>query len=162
MDITKIVEMQKTLDNRIYNKFGLVESETFAKRKLALIVELSELANEVRCFKFWSVKPSSAKAVILEEYVDCLHFIVSLGITINADFAKIDFAKHEQVESLTEQFVKTISMTSNLTLDNTDLYYQLFTEINTLSYNLGFTLDEVLEAYNAKNEVNHQRQSNNY
>jgi dimeric dUTPase (all-alpha-NTP-PPase superfamily) len=41
---------------------------------------MGELANEVRCFKFWSYKLPSEEKVILEEYVDGIHFITSLAI----------------------------------------------------------------------------------
>ncbi len=162
MDISKIVELQQRLDRRIYNKFDLIESSTFSKRKLALIVELSELANEVRCFKFWSLKEPSSNNIILEEFVDCFHFIVSLGLTMHADFMKVDFKDNSCDSCLTTQFTNIISMCSNLTIENLNLYYDLFNEINTLAFNLGFTSNEIYDAYISKNEVNHLRQDNDY
>lgn len=39
-------------------------------------MEFGELANETRCFKYWSIKPMSDKEVILEEYIDCLFMIL--------------------------------------------------------------------------------------
>ncbi len=55
------------------------------KKMLALLVEIGELANETRCFKYWSNKPASEREVILEEYVDGLHFILSIGIDLGID-----------------------------------------------------------------------------
>src|SRR5699024_6976154 len=52
----------------------------FEEKILALFVEIAELANETRCFKFWSNKPKNEDDVILAEYVDGLHFIMSLGL----------------------------------------------------------------------------------
>ncbi len=48
------------------------------KRDLALTIELAELANETRCFKYWSSKGPSEREVILEEFVDSIHFLLSL------------------------------------------------------------------------------------
>jgi dimeric dUTPase (all-alpha-NTP-PPase superfamily) len=44
--------MQEKLDLDIFQKFSKTYGETFAQRKLALLVELAELANEVRSFKY--------------------------------------------------------------------------------------------------------------
>ncbi|WP_425289035.1 dUTP diphosphatase [Spiroplasma endosymbiont of Clivina fossor] len=44
---------KKKLDARILEKKLLVE-KTIDKRFLALLVELSEFSNELRCFKYWS------------------------------------------------------------------------------------------------------------
>ncbi len=162
MNIEKLVEMQKKLDNRIYQKFGLCEQSTFEQRKLALIVELAELANEVRCFKFWSVKSASKKDVILEEYVDCLHFVISLGITINVDFSKVEISTNIKSKPLTNKFLEIISMSESLTVNNPDTFYTLFINFVELAYSLEFSTNDIYNAYLKKNELNHTRQSNNY
>ena len=48
-------------------------------RLLALFVEVGEFANATRCFKYWSKKPSESKERLLDEYVDMLHFWLSIG-----------------------------------------------------------------------------------
>src|SRR5699024_11734252 len=80
MNWNELYEMQRKLDMYIEENHSLVKEGIFPKKLLALLVELGELANETRCFKFWSTKPPSQKQVILEEYVDVLHFILSLGL----------------------------------------------------------------------------------
>ncbi len=72
--------MQQALDSHIEEKHQLQNEDLFTRKTLALLVEIGELANETRCFKFWSVKPASEKQVVLEEFVDGIHFILSLGI----------------------------------------------------------------------------------
>ena len=65
---------------------NMTYNRKIVKRKmLALLVEIGELANETRCFKYWSNKPASEREVILEEYVDGLHFILSIGIDLGID-----------------------------------------------------------------------------
>src|SRR5690625_6269037 len=80
MDWTTLFSMQETLDKHIIDNHQLQQKDLMEEKYLALLVELGELANETRCFKFWSTKPASARKKILEEYVDGVHFILSLGI----------------------------------------------------------------------------------
>lgn len=81
MIIDDLLEKQRQLDALIAGKLAkpLEENERLTDTILALMVEAGEMANEVRCFKFWSKKPRSEKAVILEEFVDMLHFYLSIA-----------------------------------------------------------------------------------
>lgn len=85
MNTITLFKMQKALDSHIESQHGLQNEDLFERKVLALLVEIGELANETRCFKFWSVKPSSERNVILEEFVDGVHFILSLGIECGYD-----------------------------------------------------------------------------
>jgi dimeric dUTPase (all-alpha-NTP-PPase superfamily) len=80
IDLTDIFKMQVKLDNDIHAKHGVNYQSVIEEIKLALLVELAELANEVRSFKFWSNKSSSERNVIVEEYVDGIHFLTSMCI----------------------------------------------------------------------------------
>ena len=77
MNIQQLFMMQKELDDFIEQTQN-IQQDVFQEKGLALMVELAELANETRCFKFWSTKGPSAREVILEEYVDSIHFILRL------------------------------------------------------------------------------------
>ncbi|WP_233485571.1 dUTPase [Spiroplasma sp. ChiS] len=81
-----MLENQKKLDEHILTKFKLNDDETFEKRILAFLVELAEFINEQRDFKYWSVKPASTKDVLLEEYIDGIHFLISIGNSLGVDF----------------------------------------------------------------------------
>jgi dimeric dUTPase (all-alpha-NTP-PPase superfamily) len=80
LDLKDIIEAQQILDKVVHQRHNVTYSKIIEELKLALFVELGELANEVRSFKFWSIKNASEKKVILEEYVDGIHFIGSLSI----------------------------------------------------------------------------------
>ncbi|WP_428909430.1 dUTP diphosphatase [Niallia sp. Krafla_26] len=54
MNIEKMLQTQITLDDRIIKEHGLEGKDLFPNTILALIVELSEFANEGRWFKHWS------------------------------------------------------------------------------------------------------------
>ncbi|MCD3234300.1 hypothetical protein G8V06_09370 [Clostridium botulinum D/C] len=101
MELKKFLEMQKELDKAIAKRhFGKVDQKEFlSKRILALNVEVGELANATRCFKYWSTKKPESKERILDEYADVMHFWLSIGNTLGFTAKEIEEAylkKHEE------------------------------------------------------------------
>ncbi|MRX71788.1 dUTPase [Bacillus lacus] len=163
MNFQHLYEMQQVLDHNIENKHGLQEEDLFERKCLALLVELGELANETRCFKFWSVKSASETSVILEEYVDGIHFILSLGLEIKADRNAGYPTGAASSEQLTHQFlhVYQTAMEFKNTRDESS-FHALFSAYLKLGELLGFSKEVITEAYKQKNTINHQRQKQNY
>jgi dimeric dUTPase (all-alpha-NTP-PPase superfamily) len=163
MQLEKLFRMQRGLDQHIEEKHGLKNEDLFDRKVLALLVELGELANETRCFKFWSIKPSSEKSVVLEEYVDGIHFILSLGI--ECGFQNLDYTLDigPSAASTTEQFLLIYQLVNKFrdTKSESDFktLLQSYLQLGTL---LGISYEEMEKAYFTKNEVNYQRQQNNY
>lgn len=84
MELKQLLQMQKELDDYIVkSSTGELlpgDSDCFlTDRILALQVEVSEFANASRCFKYWSKKKAEPKERLLDEYVDILHFWLSIG-----------------------------------------------------------------------------------
>jgi dimeric dUTPase (all-alpha-NTP-PPase superfamily) len=161
--LEKLFQMQKGLDTHIEGKHQLQKEDLFNRKILALLVEIGELANETRSFKFWSVKPSSSKEVILEEFVDGIHFILSLGI--ECGFHETAFELNEKASpiTVTDQFL-TIYELISIFQKSKELkdFLALFEAYSQLAELLGITNEEMVQAYFKKNEVNYQRQRNNY
>src|SRR5690625_724347 len=133
-----LFEKQIELDAYITNNHDLSESNLFEQKILALFVELGELANETRCFKFWSMKERNAKSVILEEYVDNIHFLLSLGLEKNLTFHEIEYEKNNVSE--TTQFNKIFDYLTRFKNEATkDNYLKLFEAYLQLADILGFT-----------------------
>ena len=161
MNLQKLFEMQKGLDAFI-EKTQNIEHDVFKEKGLALMVELAELANETRCFKFWSTKGPSEREVILEEYVDSIHFILSLGL--QTGFTSIEkWPVIEEKRNLTEAFLMTqeyiLTFIHNPTEDG---YLAIWQCYGVIAYNLGFSFDDVVRAYVEKNEENYKRQRTGY
>lgn len=162
MKLDQLFLMQKELDSKIEEQHGLKKEELFDRKVLALQVEIGELANETRCFKFWSLKPSSPKEVILEEYVDGLHFILSLGLTLNYSM-DIETEASAKMGSVTEQFLVVYQLISQFRESrDEDTYQILFASFIHLGELLHFEWKEIEQAYYKKNEVNHERQQTGY
>lgn len=102
MDWTLLFSKQEKLDRYITEKQQLTNANLFEERMLALLVELGELANETRCFKFWSKKEASPRRIVLEEYVDNIHFLLSLGLNKGYQFSQINIPTIDK--NVTEQF----------------------------------------------------------
>ena len=62
-----LFKKQKELDLEIARKHNITYKETRDRRTLSLLVELGELANSTRCFKYWSNKPSDINKVKEQE-----------------------------------------------------------------------------------------------
>ncbi|WP_036120773.1 dUTP diphosphatase [Lysinibacillus sphaericus] len=100
---------------------------------------------------------------LLVEYVDCLHFILSIGLELDTkttvDWDDIEFFETD----ITEQFIEVISRILELrSWESSDTWAGLFSEFYVLGKMLGFTWEQVEEAYYAKNKVNHERQNAGY
>lgn len=161
MNLDKLFKLQHNLDERILKEHNLHEESLCSKKILALQVEISELANETRCFKFWSNKGPSSKDRILEEYVDCLHFILSLGLEKNFSNIKLNFKNYPS--ELTEKFNNIyIDINDFVVCPSEDNYLTLFQDFLCLGTDLGFNLNEIEKAYLKKNNINHIRQDNGY
>ncbi|MFB4165843.1 dUTP diphosphatase [Alteribacillus sp. JSM 102045] len=157
----QLFSIQRTLDDRILKEHALKREAIFTDKMLAFQVEVGELANETRCFKYWSHKPASGQEVILEEYVDGLHFILSLGIDKGWEEAP------EQPDrpdiSLSAQFLSVFEAAAALTTDTEkQSYLHLFKEYLKLGAALGFSSEEIEHAYLEKNKTNHKRQTEGY
>ncbi|SFE68949.1 dUTP diphosphatase [Alteribacillus iranensis] len=157
----QLYSIQKQLDDRILQKHQLRRDDLFFEKVLALLTEVGELANETRCFKFWSNKPASEKPVILEEYVDGIHFILSLGI--DGGWEETPDEPVESNISWTEQFIRVHQEIMNFQQEpGKERFLTVFREYLQLGKQLGFTMEEIETAYYSKNKMNHKRQIEGY
>lgn len=207
MNLQKLSDMQKVLDERIYDRFPDLRGQNNLDWKiLALRVELSECAEKWRGFKKWSTdqEPRTNEEVfceecrgtgtpfgipvesgvdcwkcegvgffsknpLLEEYVDCLHFILSIGLELKTGYFQ-DTLKIKAKNSILEQFNVVFLSISDVMINiqwnryssAIEEYKVLFAQFITLGEMLGFTWPEIEQAYFDKNAMNHQRQEAGY
>lgn len=161
VNLEELYSLQKDLDIEIAKNHNINYEVTHSKRLLALIVEIGELANETRCFKFWSNKGPSPKEKIMDEYADGMHFLLSLGIPLGAKKHEYELVKSN--EELTIQIHKVYKACINL-LDNYNIpaYEKAFQIYLNLALSLDMTPEDIIASYKNKLEVNHVRQQTNY
>ncbi|KIO60214.1 Dimeric dUTPase [Caldibacillus thermoamylovorans] len=101
---------------------------------------------------------------LLEEYVDCLHFILSIGLELNIPVIYGTETKWDELTSdetdITQQFLLVFENVNKLVhpID----WINLFEEFYILGEMLGFTCEQIEQAYLDKNKINHERQENSY
>ncbi|WP_111290015.1 dUTP diphosphatase [Bacillus safensis] len=176
MNLEKMFEMQAELDRRIIREKGLEGQDLLPGLILALQVELAECANEWRGFKFWSNDQQPREEKLLEEYVDCLHFILSIGnLTKYIKNNDVNDLKRNTLEasgvSAFLELFKEITFFNEVrkeySLISIDpahimIYERIFWRFNELGKALGFTPEQIEQAYMEKNAVNHKRQQEGY
>ncbi|MBN6206363.1 dUTP diphosphatase, partial [Ralstonia pickettii] len=107
---------------------------------------------------------------LLEEYVDCLHFILSIGLEIKLRKDKIIIDSDYTRDTLTETFSEMFLAVSELRNDikersmftQKETYDALFNLFVGLGEMLGFTWGQIEQAYLDKNKINHERQESGY
>ena len=160
--LKELYDAQKALDETIAQNHGVSYATTRPRRTLALLVELGEFANTTRCFKYWSNKGMEEKDVVLDEYADGMHFLLSLGIDIGIDVSNI-FEIEVENNDLTAQILKCYKLTNMFLEDaNTNNYLSLFNSYLAIIPLLGYSANEVVEAYFKKLGTNYVRQQTNY
>lgn len=161
LNLEQLNQLQQQLDQHILDNHQLTRIETTQRRILALLVELAESANETRCFKFWSLKPSSDLAVIEEELSDVLHFIISLNLNLENPLTSIELTVTTQ--ELTPLFLQTFHQALRLSEElNQENIAQVLNSFFNLVLSIGSSPQALLQAYVEKNEINHQRQEQQY
>ena len=160
INLNGLKSYQEILDKAICQKHNLNSKETINERILAFLVELGELANETRCFKYWSIREASETKIILEEYVDGIHFLTSLANELDMT---LEIEITESTKSLTSQFIDVFAfagiLEANFNQENLSI---LINKYLVLGFSLGFNEADIIAGYLAKNKINHQRQEENY
>lgn len=159
--IQDLMKIQNELDTRIFTIHQTSRSQTRNDRILALLVEVGELANETRCFKYWSTKKASADEVIFEEFSDVVHFALSLGIDLDFKDEEVHFEKSSL--SLNDQFHRVYACIHQFSKSQEkEDYVHMMQTIFTLADSLGLDAEGIRERYLLKNKKNHQRQDDHY
>lgn len=153
--LKELLEMQRVLDENILREKGITEYP-LENMKIALFVELGELMNEFPTkFKHWKSTAVDNREKGLEEFVDCLHFALSL-----ANHYRYDVECFDEYQQLYDD--SAYSYFDLLTSIIEEFDYCKFVRLFALGNKLGFSWEEIYNAYKKKNEINYERLRNGY
>ncbi|MEG0380066.1 MAG: dUTP diphosphatase [Kurthia sp.] len=176
MNLQKLFTAQAELDVYIEDKHPTLPGENRLEKKvLALLVELGECANEFRGFKFWSNDQEPRTTLyqninfkkvktnpLLEEYVDCLHFILSIGNDKGTRVIEYYDDDYEP-KTIEERFINvSLYAQGVLTAQSVEYHKKLMGAFIDLGNSLGFIEEQIEQAYWTKYEINKQRQRDGY
>ena len=152
----KIYEENKKLDEIFHDLYDNNSRETFRKNVLELLVELGELANETRCFKYWSNKGPSDKEIILEEFADCmlmtLCFCNMLDVSLEEEFIE------SKDNDVIEQFIYLYHESSKLIDDfDKDRIKRILINLVKLGNLIGLSDEDIVNGCLLKIEKNKKR-----
>ena len=152
---------QAKLDATIAENHHISYETTRHRRIMACLVEIGELANATRCFKYWSNKGKESDEIVLDEFADGLHFFLSLGVDIKTSKKTYGLTKRE--ENLTDQFLLIYHRLDEFRKKQDDRsYIKAFQAFLNLLPLLGYKWKQLEEAYYKKLGVNYNRQETNY
>jgi len=157
--LNRLFKLQNELDRQIIEGRGLQGKNLIPMRILALQVEVAEVAQEVGdAWKFWKSPKPRNREKVLEELVDCLHFLLSIGLAANVEpYDRYRVMCHED---LIDQFDAMFNM-ARICYVAHQWHWALSVYLG-LVHMLGFTWDDIESAYLAKNQVNLARQEQGY
>lgn len=161
--LQNLLQTQKDFDSRIPT-INLKDS------KIAYVVEFFEWFNTLETFKNWKKNPGKPLDVQLDELADMLAFGLSITHQLNLEITD------ETVENLNNIMQAAKDMDKHL--DDIDILLEVYTNLGKnifnrdstnsdaltfLTYPFAFSveyysLDQLIDAYNKKMEVNHARQ----
>jgi len=134
-----VLESNKELDEMFNTNFP--DTEMVKKNKLELLVEIGELANETRFFKYWKNKPMDLE-LVKGEYADCIiitfYFFNIMNINLDEEFMEIDEFDNVDI------FGRLYKLASDFYYNsNRNTIKEFFVTIIKLGYMIGFT-DEII------------------
>ena len=165
MNYQKLLEMQDKLDTHIMKNHKL-QFIKLSKAVLATIIELSEAVNDEQSFKYWKVN-NQPKPTLIEEIADFTHFLTHLSNRFNVtaeDITNRGMIKHKELD---EHFICMFHTLSMIGLypkgeEKRKHVLILWSLFKGLWEHLGFTENDVFQAYLKKNKINYERQETNY
>ncbi|ATZ17122.1 dUTP diphosphatase [Williamsoniiplasma luminosum] len=156
-------EQQQKLDAYILKNLDVQTDQLYINKKIiAFFVELGEYANEERSFKFWSKKKASDLTIQLDEYIDGLHFLISLGNDLNFNFKDFKFKQFDVKTNLESYFVILDKLNAFSQIQDANNYQKLLNAFLTIAQINDYSETAVIDAYKIKNKVNFERQDSNY
>ena len=142
MIFNDVFEANKELDEMFNNTFP--DTEMVKKNKLELLVEIGELANETRYFKYWSSKPMDME-LVKGEYADCiiitLYFFNIMNIGLDEEFNDIN--QYDKVDIFARLYKLSSDFYYN---DDKNIIKEIFVTIINLGYMIGFNNQDIINA----------------
>ncbi|OYD26693.1 dimeric dUTPase (all-alpha-NTP-PPase superfamily) [Mycoplasma testudineum] len=161
MDISRLLKAQCELDAMILKKANLSSfKDVMPKIGIALIVEISEFANELQSFKYWKSNKNIDNQKILEEYSDGIHFLNSYAFNYDVNPIIEPRVVSDDINvQLIDAFNECLYMIKKTNKSTITKAYQTYLGLASL---LKISDDTIEKEYFKKNEINQQRVKGSY
>lgn len=143
MNLDLIYNKEKEINCYFRKKYDYNNEDIFNKQVLELICELSELAYETKCFKYWKTEGQSPAEVTIPEFADCLMITLCF-----CDIANIETIYTYDVleKDMVKLFIETNKLASSLTINlEKDKLIKILSNLIAISKLLNYTDAELNE-----------------
>ena len=163
--IRKMLKMQAKLDEAIMKEYGLAEIDE-EKLCFAILDEVGELTHELKGNWCWwkKTQPQVDEEKVLGELVDIWHFVLSWQNNFNGGEEGL-LTDEELMEKVDDNLWSIEGYGKGIVIKLADLSYSPLWKVGPLiaiTEHLGFTIEQVYEAYCGKNKINYQRLKEGY
>ena len=153
-------QRNKQLDKMYEEKYGSIDNKCYEKNCLELIVEICELCNESKCFKYWTIKKPKMEDVY-EELADCITMILTMYYVLDLE---LDSLKEHHTSSDVLEIINYIySQGTKLMKDiNEDLVKDLLSNLFYLAELLNLDKEEIYKILSYKQDKVEERLNSDY
>ena len=125
----------------------VLNSQRLNHKILAFLHDLSEVAQESRCYIFWEKEEPINHEQLLEHYFEGLTMLMSIGYELRIDSIK-NYSEIPENLSLEELLFKIYRSLLNVQASYSSLEYQnTIDDYFTLGFHLGISVEEILNHY---------------
>ena len=163
--IKEMLQMQAKLDESIMKEYGLTEIDE-ENLRMAILDEVGELTHELKGNWCWwkKTQPQVDKEKVLGELVDVWHFVLSYQNHFNKGEEMLcNYLNEKEMSDTLLERLRAKAINLPFALSHL-VYYKgsIITVLVAISEYLGFTIEQVYEAYCGKNKINYQRLKEGY
>ena len=163
--IKEMLHKQAKLDKSIMSAYGLTEIDE-EKLRMAILDEVGELTHELKGNWCWwkKTQPPLDMGKVLGELVDIWHFVLSYQNHFNfGEEARLSYLNEEELSSGTLKRLRTKKNNLPKVLTRLVIFESsIIPMLIAVTEYLGFTIEQVYEAYGDKNKINYQRLKEGY
>ena len=163
--IKEMLQMQAKLDEEIMKEYGLAEID---KKNLgfAILDEVGELTHELKGDWCWWKKSQAPvdEEKVLGELVDIWHFVLSYQNHFNrGEEMLLSYINEKEIASQMLERLRTKKINLPKVLSRLVIFESsIISLLIAVTEYLGFTIEQVYEAYGDKNKINYQRLESGY
>lgn len=163
--IKEMLQMQEKLDEAIMKEYGLNEIDE-ENLRMAILDEVGELTHELKANWCWWKKTQAPvdKQKVLGELVDIWHFVLSYQNHFNfGEEARLSYLNEEELSNGMLKRLRTKKSNLSKVLTRLVIFESsIIPVLIAITEYLGFTIEQVYNAYCGKNKINYQRLKEGY
>ena len=163
--IKEMLQMQAKLDEAIMKEYELTEIDE-ENLRMAILDEVGELTHELKGNWCWWKKTQAPvdEEKVLGELVDIWHFVLSYQNHFNKGEEMLcNYLDEKEMSNTLLERLRAKKVNLPFALSHL-VYYKgsIITVLVAITEYLGFTTEQVYEAYCGKNKINYQRLKEGY